>query len=186
MWQWKNYENRPILIRTTVYGPIEYLGFTILATIAVYHAVKTATLCANVFWELFNYLTKRYDFPSWECGGGHDPLGIFLSFYSLPARRKYAMYKRGVGLFATATCLSVCPSVTAGIVSSRAKAGSWNVHLPIAPLLHFLESYDSSKNSQRVTLKESAKWECWGRFLAIFDQYVAISRKRYILDTRLL
>jgi len=41
-------------------------------------------------------------------------------------------------VFATATCPSVCPSVRlshAGIVPSRAKAGSWNVHHLIAPWL---------------------------------------------------
>ena len=41
-------------------------------------------------------------------------------------------------VFATATCLSVLPSVRlshAGIVPSRAKAGSWNVHHLIAPWL---------------------------------------------------
>ena len=43
-------------------------------------------------------------------------------------------------VFATATCPSICLSVClsvcpshAGIVPSRAKAGSWNVHLLIAP-----------------------------------------------------
>ena len=51
----------------------------------------------------------------------------------LPAQR-YAIAR----VFATATCLSVCPSVClshAGIVPSRAKAGSWNVHYLIAPWL---------------------------------------------------
>jgi len=50
----------------------------------------------------------------------------------LPARR-YAS-----AVFATAMCLSVRPSVCpshAGIVPSRAKAGSWNVHHLIAPWL---------------------------------------------------
>ena len=76
-------------------------------------------------------------------------------------------------VFATATCpsvrLSVCPDVClshAGIVPSRAKAGSWNVHYLIAP------------------------WLCQMRvgwvFSAIFDQYVVISRKQCILDTKLL
>ena len=41
-----------------------------------------------------------------------------------------------VRVFATATCPDVCPSVRhAGIVPSRAKAGSWNVHHLIAPWL---------------------------------------------------
>jgi len=52
-------------------------------------------------------------------------------------------------VFATATCLSVRLSVTRRyIVSSRANAGSWNVHHLIAPWFHFLVRYDSSKNSQ--------------------------------------
>ena len=51
-------------------------------------------------------------------------------------------------------------SVTAGIVSSRAKAGSWNwnVHRLLAPWFHFLASYDSSKNSQGVTPSEGDFW----------------------------
>jgi len=105
----------------------------------------------------------------------------------LPAQR-YASV-----VFATATCPSVCPSVClsvrlshAGIAPSRAKAGSWNVHHLIAPWLYFLARYESSKNSQGVTPKERAKWG-WGRlFSAIFDQYVVISWKRCILDTKLL
>jgi len=51
-------------------------------------------------------------------------LGFLLDFglyWFLPAR----CYASAV--FATATCLSFCPS-HAGIVPSRAKAGSWNVH----------------------------------------------------------
>ena len=54
-------------------------------------------------------------------------------------------------VIATATCPSDSLSVTAGIVSSRAKAGSWNVHHVIAPWFHFLARYDSSKNSQGIT-----------------------------------
>jgi len=53
-------------------------------------------------------------------------------------------------VFATATCLSVRLSVTAGIVSRRATVGSWNVHHPTAPWFHFLARYDSSKNSQAI------------------------------------
>ena len=45
--------------------------------------------------------------------------------------------------------------------------------------------YDSSKNSQGVTPKERAKWGGWV-FSAIFEQYVVLSRKRGILDTKLL
>ena len=69
-------------------------------------------------------------------------------------------------VFATATCLSVCPSVCldvrlshAGIVPNTAKAGSYNVHhILIAPSLWFLARYDSSKNSQGVTPKERAEF----------------------------
>ena len=66
-------------------------------------------------------------------------------------------------VFATATCPSVRLS-HAGIVPSRAKAGSWNVHHLIAPWLQFLGSYDSSKNSQGVTPKTGAKWGGFGFF----------------------
>jgi len=47
---------------------------------------------------------------------------------------------------------SVRLSVTAGIVSSRVKAGSWNVHHLIAPWFHFLV-----KKLQWVTPKERTK-----------------------------
>jgi len=72
-------------------------------------------------------------------------------------------------VFATATCPFVCPSVTTGIVSSTAKAGSLNVHHLIAPWIHFLKRYDSSKNSQWVTPNGRAKWD-WSRFLGDFRQ----------------
>jgi len=48
-------------------------------------------------------------------------------------------------VFATATCLSIRLSVTAGIVSSRAKAESRNVHHLIAPWFHFLANMTRRK-----------------------------------------
>ena len=65
--------------------------------------------------------------------------------------------------YASMVCLSVRPS-HAGIVPSRAKAGSWNVHHLIAPWFYFLARYESSKNSQGVIPKERAKWESVGFF----------------------
>jgi len=74
-------------------------------------------------------------------------------------------------VFATATCPDICPSVRpsgrlphAGIVPSRAKAGSWNVHHLKVPSFKFLTRYESSKNSQAVTPKERAKWGWVGVF----------------------
>ena len=58
-------------------------------------------------------------------------LGVSLHLLNLctPFYPRDAMLTR---VFATATCPSVCLS-HAGIVPSRAKAGSWNVHHLIAP-----------------------------------------------------
>ena len=51
-------------------------------------------------------------------------------------------------VIAVATCLSVCPSVTAGIVSKWKQLASWFLHHLIAPWFHSQARYDSSKNTQ--------------------------------------
>jgi len=65
------------------------------------------------------------------CYRYHYWFQLLFSRSFLPARH-YASV-----VFATATCLSVCLSghlsVTRGIMPSRVKAGSWNVHCLIAP-----------------------------------------------------
>jgi len=101
----------------------------------------------------------------------------------LPARR-YMLAR----VFATATCLSVRPSVClsglpshAGIVPSRAKAGSWSVHcLIVSGKVWFIEKF--ARGHPKGTCQMRVGWV----FSAIFDQYVVISRKRCILDTKLL
>jgi len=52
--------------------------------------------------------------------------------FPLPSSRFLPARRYASAVFATATCLSVCPS-HAAIVPSRAKAGSWNVQHLIAP-----------------------------------------------------
>ena len=100
----------------------------------------------------------------------------------LPARR-YA--SAGLCDSDVSVCLDVCLS-HAGIVPSRAKAGSWNVHLLIAPRLLFLARYDSSKNSQGVTPKERAKWGWVGFFFGHFRPICRHISKTVHLDTKLL
>ena len=66
---------------------------------------------------------------------------VFSFWYLRVSAAKQFYYPRDAMLarvFATATCPSVRPSVRlshAGIVTSRAKVGSWNVHHLIAPSL---------------------------------------------------
>jgi len=87
-------------------------------------------------------------------------------------------------VFVTVTCLSVRPSRClshAGIVPSRAKAGSWNVHHLIAPWWGMIHRKIRKGSPQRNVPNEGGLG-----FSAIFDQYVVISRKRCILDTKLL
>jgi len=63
--------------------------------------------------------------------------GISLPYTLYRVQKKNRFYPRDAMLarvFAIATCLSVCLS-HAGIVPSRAKAGSWNVHQLMAPWL---------------------------------------------------
>jgi len=94
--------------------------------------------------------------------------------------RPYSFYPRDAmhsAVFARATCPSGCPSVTVGIVSKRRELTSWFLHHLIAPWLHSLASYDSSKNSQGVALSEGNLWE-WGGFeRAIFANFRPISRR---------
>ena len=77
-------------------------------------------------------------------------------------------------VFATATCLSVRPSVCpshAGIVPSRAKAGSWNVHRLIAHDSSFWRCMIHRKFARghpKGTCQMGVGWV----FSAIFDQYV--------------
>jgi len=52
--------------------------------------------------------------------------------YQLPISHFYPRNAMHSSVFATATCLSACPS-HAGIVPHRAIARSWNVHCLIAP-----------------------------------------------------
>ena len=92
-------------------------------------------------------------------------------------------------VFATATCPSVWTSGClsgrlshAGIVPSRAKAGSWNVHYLtlVSGEVWFIEKF--ARGHPKGTCQMREGWV----FSAIFDQYVVISRKRCILDTKLL
>jgi len=80
-------------------------------------------------------------------------------------------------VLATATCSSVRPSVTAGIVSKRKQLASWFLHHLIAQWSHSLARYDSSKNSEGVTPSEGDFWD-WGGFeRAIFAIFRPISRR---------
>ena len=103
-------------------------------------------------------------------------------------RATYAM--RRVGL--CDSDVSVCLSITTGTVSKR----KWFLYRLIATWFQLLSRYDSSKNSQGVTPSEGDLWD-WGGFeraifrpisrrISVFDQYIAISRIRCILDTKLL
>jgi len=69
-------------------------------------------------------------------------------------------------------CLSVCLSVTAGIVSKRKQLASWFLHHLIAHWYRSLERYDSSINSQGVTPSEGDLWE-WGGIFCDFRTYKA-------------
>ena len=84
-----------------------------------------STLCLEFYPQLpknYSSLYNSFTMPS--------KITLFVSFYP-----RDAMLAR---VFAIATCLDVCLSVRlshAGIVPSRAKAGSWNVYHLIAPSL---------------------------------------------------
>ena len=96
----------------------------------------------------------------------------------LPARR-YAS-----AVFATATCLSVCPSVTRRYCSENRIVKCTPSDSPmivVSGKVWVVEKF------ARGHPKEREK-RGWGRlvFSAIFDQCVVISRKRCILDTKLL
>ena len=118
------------------------------------------TLCSFVHLKQLPIL--QYDESYWK-------LDIWWSFFT------HATLCIARSLRQQHICLSACPSVTAGIVSSRAKAGSRNVHLLIAPWFHFLAWYGSSKNSQGVTPKERAKWE-FPAFSWILSLWLVVSR----------
>ena len=83
----------------------------------------------------------------------------------------------------TSVCLSSVRLSHAGIVPSRAKAGSWNVH-------HLIAHDSSFWQVVEKFVRRHPKWTCQMRvgwlFSSIFDQCVVISRKRCILDTKLL
>ena len=114
----------------------------------------------------------------------------YLTPYRLTCRPYH--YPRDAMLarvFAIATCLSVCPSVRpsyAGIVHSRAKAGSWNVHHLIAPWLLVSGKLWLVEKFARGHPKKRCQMRGVWVFSTIFNQYVAISRKRCILETKLL
>jgi len=117
-------------------------------------------VCELCIWVRYLYYLSVWTIAEFYCS---SPLCLEVLIL-LPARR-YAS-----NVFATATCLSVRLSIClsqAGIVPSRVKAGSWNVHHLIAPWFWFLARYESSKNSQGVTPKERAKWG-WCRFFVDF------------------
>ena len=114
---------------------------------------------------------------SFLCDVGSNPTAAD-SFSFLPARR-YA--RAGYSCRNVSGWLSVwlsCRlSVTAGIVSKRKQLASWFLHHLIAHWYRSLTSYDSSKNSQRVTPSEGNLWE-WGGFeRVIFEIFRPISRR---------
>ena len=79
--------------------------------------------------------------------------------------------------------VSVCLSVTAGIVSERKQLASWFLHHLIAPWFNSLARYDSSKNSQGVTLREGDLWECGGFELRTGDFAIFRPISRRISET---
>ena len=93
-------------------------------------------------------------------------------------------------VFATATCLSVRPDVRlshADIVPSRVKAGSIVKCTPsdsamilVSGKVWVVEKF--ARGHPKGTCQMRVGWV----FSTIFDQYVVISRKRCILDTKLL
>ena len=101
----------------------------------------------------------------------------------LPARR-YAS-----AVFATATCLSVClsvcPSVTRRYCASQSESRIVKCTPSDSPMIPVSDKIWVVEKFARVTPKERAKWG-WGRFFRRFSTNVVISRKRCILDTKLL
>ena len=110
----------------------------------------------------------------------------------IPSDNPSAPFTRATLCYSAGLCdsdVSVCLSVRlshAGIVPSRAKAGSWNVHHLTAPFtlvsgeVWLIEKF--ARGHPKATCQMRVGWV----FSAIFDQYIVISRKRCILDTKLL
>ena len=127
-----------------------------------YHAISAVTLECRSPLDISSGMNWSLRDRSSTCNQSHLPLNfrrklekerIDSAEYDARFYPRDAMLAR---VFATATCLSVRTSGRpshAGIVPSRAKAGSWNVHRLIAPWLWFLAMYESSKSSQGVTPK---------------------------------
>jgi len=99
-------------------------------------------------------------------------LTIFLNKKQSTSQHFYRRDAMLVQIFATATCLSVCLS-HAGIVPSRAKAGSWILKstLSDSPItlvsseVWFIEKF--ARGHPKGTCKMRVGWV----FSAIFDQY---------------